>query len=251
MTRAPGPTRRALDALRQNLRAVDLVIEVCDARAPVASRAPILERLARGKRRVLCLARADLADPAVTRRWVEVLDDAVAVNAVTGTGVDRLLSRLEAAGGPARAMVVGMPNLGKSSLVNRIAGRRRARVGMRPGVTRGPQWIAVGDIALLDLPGVVPLDPTLPVLGALGLVPEGQYDAEAAAALVLARVTPEAVAARYGPLVVGAEDPLAAVARARGRLLPGGRVDRGQGVEAVLQDFRAGRLGRVSFEAPR
>lgn len=250
MSRPPGPSRRALDALRAHLKAVDLVIEVCDARAPVASRAPILERWTRGKRRVLCLARADLADPGVTRRWVAVLTDAVAVNAVTGSGVAQLLHQLQSIHHAARAMVVGMPNLGKSSLVNRMTGRRSARVGARPGITRGPQWISVGGLELLDLPGVVPLDPTLPVLGALGLIPEGHYDAEPAAALVLEHVGAAVLSGRYGPLVAAAADPFAAVAVVRGRILSGGRPDRRQGIEVVLQDFRAGRLGRVSLQAP-
>lgn len=255
-----GHMARAWRALRRHLAEADLVLEVADARAPALSRNPHLERLAAGKPRVLVLARADLAAEGATRRWLAHFARqgmrAVAVDAVRGTGVARLRSLLPRGG---RALVVGLPNVGKSSLINRLAGRARAATGALPGVTRGPQWIRVGESLLLDLPGILPPYLRRPGararLVALGLAgPEACPLVEAAQVLIgeLRRAAPRELEASYGldSELGPPEEVLAAIGRRRGCLRAGGEVDRERAAALLLRDFRRGRLGRVTLEEP-
>lgn len=263
-----GHMARALQAIRRHLSVVDLVLEVADARAPAATRNPSLERLVGERARVLVLTRADLASEDATRRWLSHFARqglrAVAVDAVSGQGVGRLRALLgrargERLGEPVRAMVVGVPNVGKSSLVNRLAGRARARTGALPGVTRGPQWVRVGAALLLDLPGVLPPfirgRASLARLAALGIVGSDACPAaEAAVALVeeLRRLAPRELELTYGlqSELGPPEAVLAEIGRRRGCLAAGGRIDLERAGEAVLKDFRLGRLGRVTLEEP-
>jgi ribosome biogenesis GTPase A len=261
-------------ALRRHLADVDVVWELCDARCPRASRNPRLRRLAGAKARVLLLGKADLAPEPDVAAWVACLAAAgervLAVDAKTGRGLQRLwdLSREAIAaaapgrrerGLPMRAMVVGVPNVGKSSLLNRVGGRRALATGARPGVTRGPQWIETPAGRLLDLPGIL-----APRLGdaeaawrllAVGAVEAGVVDPEAGAARLLAWIAaraPRRLQERYG-LARGeaaGEDLLVAVALARGMRAAGGVPDLARAAAAVLADFRRGELGAVSLESP-
>lgn len=266
-----------LQSLRQYLKVVDAVLEVADARLPASSRYPGLERLIGPKERVLVLTRADLADPAATACWLEKLraggTRAVAMNARTGAGDRPLYQYLQAIAGakreararkglgeaPLRVMALGMPNVGKSSVLNRLAGRGAARTGNRPGITRGPQWIRFKDnLELLDTPGVLWTrwrEPqTARWLDTLGCTPEESVPVVEQACLVsefLLREAPGTLAARYGVKEeVGVMDILAAIGRARGFLLPGGVVDQEQTARALVKDFREGRLGRFTLEKP-
>jgi ribosome biogenesis GTPase A len=239
-------------ALRQRLGDVDVVWELVDARCPRASRNPRLARLCGGKPRVVVLAKADLAEEPATLAWLRWLrgrsEVAVAVDALAGSGLVSLRAASReavAAGGRSarpegvRVMVVGIPNVGKSSLLNRVAGRRRAPTGARPGVTRGPQWVRAGELAILDLPGVLPPRLAGPEatwrLAAVGALAESLYDAPACAEALLRAIGGETL-----------ED----VGRRRGMLAPGGRVDLQRAAAQVLAAFRRGDLGAHTLERP-
>lgn len=284
----PGQMARTRRLIRENLPLVGLVIEVADARAPKASRYPRLAGLVPGRPILTVLGKADLADPGATDRWVAHLrrqarpgDSAVAFASEAGPdarAVARLAAELGRRRGPlgdVRAMVVGLPNVGKSTLINRLVGRSSARTGDRPGITRGKQWLkaaGTGDSAgagapkaagpgltLLDLPGIL-VPGRLParvalVLALLGLLPEPAFDAREVARFALfmlkdaGRLSPELgeTAQREGR---EAGDLLARYALARGHLLPGGLPDTGRAAVALIRAFREGRFGRLTIEEP-
>lgn len=242
----PGHVAVTRRALREHLARVDGWIEVADARAPKSTRDPALREALRGRPCLVVLTRADLADSRVTAAWERSLG-AVAVDAVRGTGVAELKEAIRERvvgrkGLLPRVMVVGMPNTGKSSLVNRLVGRRRAPTGDRPGITRGPQWVQAEGFALLDLPGVVPPPSGAnPVLAALGVVPLEHMDPVAVWEVLASRgVGPP------GPV----EEVLAAHARAGGMLRKGGEPDLERAAVDLIRRWQEGRLGRVSLEAP-
>lgn len=262
----PGHMAAARRALREHLSLVDVVLEVLDARVPASSRNPDLARLLGNKDRVLVLNKEDLADPDLTAVWLGVLRregwPVLAVSAATGAGVASITDACAgvAAARPVRRwrktlrlMVAGMPNVGKSRLINVLVGRRVARTGKEPGVTRGRQWLRLAPgLELLDLPGV--LYPGLKNpgvlwrLAAVGILESEENETEVAEK-VLAWLTlwyPGQVAARYG----GAEGGLEEVARRRGFLLPGGAPDLRRAASHVLKDFREGKLGRCTLDRP-
>ncbi len=241
--------QRAESVLREARHHLDAWIEVADARAPVSSRLPWLRRVLERVPAVLVLTHADLADRSAVAAWCRILDQPCfaldAKKAPPAVLVRWLNERMGRP--PLRLFVAGMPNVGKSTLVNRLAGSRSAAVGAKPGVTRAEQWIRRGDLALLDLPGILPKRPTL-IAAAIGLVPESDYDLEEAARTVLAAL-PGPAAERYD-VVAGERDPLAAVARHQNLLLRGGELDLGRACRAVLQDLRQGRLRPAQLEWP-
>lgn len=274
----PGHMARARRQVQEQARLVDVVIEVVDARIPAACSNPDLPALVAGRPRVVALTKADLADPGLTRDWVGFLaaggSVAVPVDAVRGTGTRQVVQAVQAAfqptlaaladkgrrPRPARAMVVGMPNVGKSSLINRLAGQHRAHVGARPGVTRGQQWVRAGQaVELLDTPGI--LVPKMVdrrqgvLLAAFGSVKEEVISAADVAGAVLPDIAahqPAAVAERWGVHELQ-PDPaanLAIVALAKGLLLPGGRPDLDRAASMMLRDLREGKLGRMTLERP-
>lgn len=272
----PGHMSRAQREVREGVRLVDVILEVVDARIPLASRAANLQRMTAGRPRILVLSKADLAQEAATRQWVAHFAaaglQAVPVDAVRGKGIPALVQAVETAFAPrqatlaakqrqprpARVMVVGIPNVGKSSLLNRLAGGRKAATGNRPGVTRGKQWVRVGaGMDLLDMPGILP--PRMlkgrggTLLVALGTVVEGEYDPrEVALAVLPDLVAQAALRARWRAETLPA-DPLAALealAGSRGMLRPGGVPDMERAAVVLLQELRDGKLGRVTFERP-
>lgn len=261
----PGHMARARRELRENLKLVDVVLELLDARAPLASRNPFLSRVVGVKPRVVVLNKADLADPEATARWVAFFRragaEAVGLEAQSGRGLDQLEAAAGRAAkkGLARVMLVGIPNVGKSSLLNRLAGRARARVGALPGVTRGKQWVKTGaGHLLLDLPGIFP--PTFAgeneqwALAVTGALPDFAYDHQAAAARLADLLTQDCYAAafskRFALPAADMAEPLVAVARQRGYVGAGGRPDLARAADALLKDFRMGLLGRVTLEQP-
>ena len=265
----PGHMKKAERMMQDALRLVDVVCEVADARIPSASRNPDLDGIIAGRKpRLLILNRADQADPNVTAQWrayykkqgVPFLE----CDALSGRGVKQLPAALRALrekSGPMRAMVAGVPNVGKSTFINKVSGRKTAAVSDRPGVTRGKQWIAVdGQLELLDTPGILWPKFDDPLVGDrlafTGAVKDEVLDAEALAARLLATLRelyPKAVADRYkielSPEAQGWE-LLEACARKRGFLMAGGEVNTERMAAVLLDEFRGGKLGRISLERP-
>ncbi|HEY8394732.1 MAG TPA: YlqF/YawG family GTPase, partial [Thermaerobacter sp.] len=271
-----GHMARALRQVRRYLDAVDVVIEVADARAPFTSRAVQVASLVGGRAHLLVLARDDLADPDTTEAWLGWFRQQGIPTEVAAAGdpraPERLRRRVVAAAGnrpKPRAMVVGLPNVGKSTLLNRLAGRRRVRTGPEPGVTRGKQWVDLGSLWLLDMPGVLP--PRLGggarrlVLGALGLVGPEVVSPYEAAVFLIARLggqetfrrglrsrfrLDEALVPAPPAALPPVEAVLDGIARRRGLLRPGGEPDRERAAHVLLAAFRDGALGRLSLEHP-
>lgn len=253
-----GPSGRARDALRANLTLVDLVLEIADARAPRTTRFAGLPRLVRGKPLLLVLTHEDLADGPTTRRWLTAMPQAVAVNAGDEAGIRPLVKRLaqwprHKTGRALRFMVVGLPNVGKSSVLNRLAAGRKAPVGNRPGITRGPQWIDARGLMALDLPGILPWSSNRPwMVCALGLVPQSEYEAEDVARSLYQHLVRVGLPNPYGWDAAPSDDTsfFETLAEARGFVLSAGRLDLRRAFETMLRDFQSGRLGRLSLERP-
>jgi len=273
----PGHMAKALRKMQESLKAVDFVIEVADARIPRASRNPDFDALFRTKARVIVLNKADLADPKHTREWMDWYkkrgETSVEFVATQLRGREELLSQMQeaarekvermAARGArktVRALVAGIPNTGKSALINALAGSASARTGDKPGVTRGGQLIRITPwMELMDTPGV--LWPKLgDPEGALHLAFTGAVKEEIlepyalATELIkaLAVLYPDAVKARY-KLDEAAGSPaetIVQIARKRGCLMAGGEPDEERATRMVLDEMKAGKLGRMTLEKP-
>lgn len=268
-------TRRQIEA---DLKQVDAVCEILDARIPAASRNPDIDAICGGKPRIVVLNRMDLADPGATKRWAEhwkrqglavIATDCKArrglgdfQNAVRGVLRERI--QRNAARGmnrPVRVMVVGIPNVGKSTFINQISGRKGAKAENRPGVTRGKQWVSVdGGLLLLDTPGILwPKfeDPEVGMMLAYtGAVREGVMDIEELACRLMAllhRRYPQALKERYG--IEAGEDVsgyelLEMAGRKRGFLLSGGEINTERMAKVLLDEYRGGKLGKFTLEEP-
>ena len=278
----PGHMARTRRLLQESLPLVDAVAELRDARAPESSRNPELGAILGTKPRIVLLNKSDLADDGATRRWLAFLrreSPALAVDCRSGRGLSSFASAVQellqgtidknAAKGmarkPLRLMVVGIPNVGKSSLINRLAGGARARTADRPGVTRHNQWYPagrVGDcpIELLDTPGVLWPKFEDPAVGEklafLGSVKDEILDAETLALRlldVLRTGYPARLAERYrlDPEALPPLPPwelLESIARRRGMLLPGGAPDTHRAASMLLDELRAGKLGKITLD---
>ena len=265
----PGHMKKAERMMQDSLKLVDAVCEVVDARIPRSSRNPDLDGIIAGRKpRLLILNRADQADPNVTAQWrayykaqgVPFLE----CDAKSGRGVKDLPKALRALRdkqGPMRAMVAGVPNVGKSTFINKVSGRKTAAASDRPGVTRGKQWITVDNqLELLDTPGILwPKfdDPAVgDALAFTGAVKDEVLDGEDLAARLLVKLRalyPAALTERYkidpAPEMQGWE-LLEACARKRGFLMAGGSVNTERMAAVLLDEFRGGKLGRISLERP-
>ena len=250
----PGHMAKAKRLLADQLSRVDVVVELCDARLPYSSRNPDLDKLLAGKKRVLLLNKADLADPAATSAWLNYFRaqgiDAAPYSASTGKAKDALAvidrAAKEAVERAAqkgirktvKAMVVGVPNVGKSTFTNKLHGGNIAKTGDRPGVTRANQWVRITPyLDLLDTPGL--LWPRLAML-TIHLLQD------------MLKVQPQAVMTRFrfdNPELRG-EELLEAVCKGRGFLMKGGVCDYDRCCAVVLDEFRAGKLGRMTLEMP-
>lgn len=274
----PGHMRKALNDTSDKLKLVDLVYETVDARIPFSSRNPELDKIIGSKKRIVILNKSDLADPNVTNEWIRHLENK-GVNAIAMKAIDRnnlknlnditmqlmkdVLDKAESkgrTGRPIRVMVVGVPNTGKSTLINSLAGKKSAVTGDKPGVTRAPKWIPTGGrLELMDMPGV--LWPKLGtrknqvVLAATGAVKaevtdivDVAYDA----ANLLWDMYPDLMADRYkvNEEIIDPYDRFLAMAKGKGCLMSGGRIDEDRFSRLLLDDLRQGRIGRITFERP-
>jgi len=271
----PGHMAKARRLLSEQLSRVDLVIELCDARLPLSSRNPELDTLKRGKPTLLLLNKSDLADPDATRRWLSYFtaEGARAMAVEMGKRKQAILKAVEALSAgrveraaarglprAARAMVLGVPNVGKSTLINFLAGRAVMRVQDRPGVTRAPQWLSASPaLELLDSPGLLwPRlgDPAAARrLAFIAAVRDEVLDTYRLALDLLdelAALPGNRVGERYRVDTTGLRGQalLEAVCHSRGFLLRGGEPDLERGAACVLDEFRAGLLGRVTLETP-
>ena len=273
----PGHMAKAKRQLADQLGRVDVVIELCDARLPHASRNPDLDRLISGKKRVLLLNKADLADPAVTSMWLNHFRalgiDCAPFNAASGKAKDALTlidqaakEMVERAAGKGvrktvRVMVVGVPNVGKSTFTNRLHGGAIAKTGDRPGVTRSNQWVRITPyLELLDTPGLLwpRLDDQVAArrLCYIGTVKDDVVDLPMLTIHLLQdllAVKPELVQERFRvqDTSLRGEALLEAVCRGRGFLMRGGVCDYDRCCAVVLDEFRAGKCGRITLELPR
>ncbi|MBQ3661219.1 MAG: ribosome biogenesis GTPase YlqF [Firmicutes bacterium] len=268
----PGHMKKTRELIQENLKLVDVCVEVLDARIPVSSRNPILAELTQSKTRIIVLNKSDLADEAKTAEWTKKLQESaayvLAMNCSTGAGAASLLRLLEKIRDEKnegrerqrdlRLMIVGIPNVGKSSLINRLTGKKAAKTGNKPGVTRGKQWISLGEhMMMLDTPGILwPKfeDPKVGLnLAFCGSIKDEIMDLETLGMEltgVLARDYPDLLSARY-KLDEIAETPLENmenVARKRGFILPGKRIDYERTARTVIDEFRAGTIGRITLE---
>ena len=275
----PGHMARTRRQIKECLPLVDAVTELLDARIPMSSRNPELEELIENKPHIVLLNKCDLADAQATSAWIRYFEAqgaaALAVDCRSGKGLSaypELVRRvLEAtirrnaergmAGKPLRMMVVGIPNTGKSSFINRMAGRNRAKVADKPGVTRQNQWFAIdGGIELLDTPGVLwPKfdDPKVgDRLAFIGSVKDEILDNELMAVRLLEVLQADyadRIQERYGftpDADAEAWETLERIGRARGMLMRGGEIDTTRTANMLLDEYRAGRLGRITLERP-
>ena len=268
-------TRRQIEA---DLKYVDAICELVDARIPISSRNPDIDDICGSKPRIIILNRMDLADPEMTKRWMSYFRSkgyaAVATDCKSRKGINSfepavrsvLKEKIErnAAKGmnkPLRVMIVGIPNVGKSTLINQISGRKGAKAENRPGVTRGKQWVTVNSsLLLLDTPGILwPKfeDPNVGMMLAYtGAVKENVIDTEELACKLfelLNRFYPATVVDRY-KIELPAETPgyelLEAAGRKRGFLLARGEINTERMAKVLLDEYRAGKLGRLTLEEP-
>ena len=274
----PGHMTKAKRAMQEDIKLVDLVIELVDARSPLSSRNPDIDTLGKNKARLILLNKADLADPAANQAWTGYFEkkgytvvridarrkaDLKPIQAAVMTACKEKIERDRRRGiknRPVRAMVVGIPNVGKSTFINSYAGRACAKTGNKPGVTRGNQWIRLNkEVELLDTPGILwPKfeDPQVGIrLALLGSVKDDILNSDELAVELLKRLRaayPEALSERYGEVVLaGSEaEALMEIARARNCILKGGEPDYSRAAKLLIDDFRGGRLGRITLELP-
>lgn len=273
----PGHMAKTKRLIIEHLKAVDVAAELLDARIPLASANPMVEELLSGKPRIVILNKADLADPEMTKAWESYYKrkGVAAVSMSCGNGKDKkkFLRLIKEAAGPmlekwkrrglktrsARIMILGIPNVGKSTLINFISGTAAARTANTPGHTRGKQWVRLSQgLDLLDIPGVLwpKFEDQVAALrlAATGAIAGDVFDADTVVPelmRVLARTAPDALREKYG-IEDAAADPqilLAQAGKRRGCILPGGAIDYARVQTMILNDFRSGKLGRITLDA--
>ncbi|TFE25022.1 ribosome biogenesis GTPase YlqF [Cohnella luojiensis] len=280
----PGHMTRAKRQIEEKLKLIDVVFELLDARIPQSSRNPMVDEITASKPRLVLLNKADLADPALTAEWSSYFRAkglaTHVIDANAGTGVKELASKAKELlqekiqrqvdkgmkPRPVRALIVGIPNVGKSTLINRLAGRNIAITGDRPGVTKGQQWIRFGgELELLDTPGILWPKFDDPIAGfrlaATGAIKEEVLHIDEVACFVL-KVLVENYGSvlkdRYGleglpaelPDMQAAIDVLESIGKRRGCIVSGGHVDFEKAATLLLRDLRSGKLGRMTLESP-
>lgn len=276
----PGHMAKTRRLMKECMPLVDIVVELTDARIPKSSRNPEIDSLVSKKPRLVLLNKSDFADEKVTNSWINYYKSkniiSISTDCKSGKGVNKILpaikevlhdeiARWEAkgmVGKPIKIMIVGIPNVGKSSLINRLANSKRAKVEDRPGVTRGKQWISLTNgVELLDMPGVLwPKFEDVEVgehLAFTGAVKDDILDIEHLAVRLIEALVPdysELIKSRYNIsddiLEMDAFDILTLIARKRGMLISGGEVNTERAAIMFVDEFRSAKLGKISLEKP-
>ena len=278
----PGHMTKAKRQMQEDIRLIDLVIELVDARIPLASRNPDIDELGKNKARLILMNKADLADEAASRAWTAYFQErgcyVVMLDARSKAGMKQITSVVMEAcrekikrdrkrgikNRPVRAMVVGIPNVGKSTFINSYAGKACAKTGNKPGVTKGKQWIRLNkNVELLDTPGILwPKfeDQTVGLhLALIGAIKDEILNIDELSLALMGELTryyPGVLASRYGtaeqPLDEGAEpvDILRQIAENRKCISRGNELDYSKAAALLLEEFRSGRLGKITIERP-
>ncbi len=262
-------TRRLIEA---DLKMVDAVVEITDARIPESSRNPILDELVKDKPRIMIMNKCDYADDNATSAWKRHYEKqgimVIVCDCRSGKGINRFLPSVKTLlselierrkkrgmiGKALRLMVVGIPNVGKSSFINRMAKTKKTKVGDRPGVTRGKQWVSIDkDVELLDMPGILwpKFDDQIAAqrLAFTGAIKDDVMDVEALARALgefLLQEYPALIKARYK--IAGEGDVLTEIAKARGMLVSGGEPDTERAAATLLDEYRGGKIGKITIE---
>lgn len=264
----PGHMTKALRQMKEDMKLVDLVIELIDARVPYSSRNPDIDTLAANKARIVILNKSDLADPESNREWIHYFEDrgaaCIPLDSRQGKGMDKIRDKCREVckdkierdlkrgikNRPIRAMVVGIPNVGKSTFINSFAGKASAKTGNKPGVTRGNQWIRIDkQLELLDTPGILwpkfedeKVGVNLALVGSINDEILSLDELCERLILFMKESYPSVLNERYGG------DDVEAVAGRLGCVLKGGEPDIQRAEKILIDDFRQGRLGRISLE---
>ncbi|WP_077617798.1 ribosome biogenesis GTPase YlqF [Bacillus sinesaloumensis] len=274
----PGHMAKARRQVTEKLSLIDIVFELVDARIPASSRNPMIDEIIKNKPRLLLLNKADMADPKITKEWLEYYKEngvhALAINSQAGNGMKQIVSESKlilkdkfdkmAAKGirprAIRSLIVGIPNVGKSTLINRLAKKNIAQTGDRPGITKSQQWIKVGkELELLDTPGILwpkfedqEVGLKLATTGAIKDTILNLQDIAVYALRFLEENYPEALKDRFN-LEEIPEDIVSLfdeIAKRRGSMMSGGLIDYDKTAELIIREIRTEKLGRLTFEQP-
>ena len=273
----PGHMSKAKRAMQEDLKLINVIIELVDARVPLSSKNPDIDPMANGKSRIILLNKCDLADSSVTARWKKYYEEkgffVALVNSKNGKGVKQVNEVIQSAckekierdrrrgilNRPIRAMIVGIPNVGKSTFINSFAGKSCTKTGNKPGVTKGKQWIRLNkNVELLDTPGILwpkfedqTVGLRLAFIGSIKDELSNQYELCMLLMQYLGEHYPKAIPDTYQ--IEPAENEvelMERVAKRRGCLKAGGEHDLDKAANYVIDDFRNGRLGCISLEQP-
>ena len=274
----PGHMAKARREVTEKLKLIDIIFELVDARIPASSRNPMIDEIIQHKPRVILLNKADMADPAKTNMWLEHYKSqgktAIAINSQAGNGLNQITAasknllkekyeRMESRGikpRAIRAMIVGIPNVGKSTLINRLAKKNIAKTGNTPGVTKAQQWIKVGkELELLDTPGILwpkfedqEVGLKLALTGAIKDTILNLHEVSLYGLRFLEKEYPERLKSRYNLGVIPQEtlELFDAVGKFRGCLASGGFIDYDKTAELVVREIRSEKMGPLTFEVP-
>ncbi len=274
----PGHMKKTKELIQENLKLIDVVVELLDARIPVSSKNPQIDELLKGKLKIVVFNKFDLADPENLDSWIKYYKSkgikSIPINCITGEGVNRLIHEIKVTANPIieklkakgmkeraiRVMIVGIPNVGKSSLINKLAGKKTAKIGNKPGVTRGKQWIRIRKgLELFDTPGILwPRIESAEVgknLAYVGSIKDEILDIEEIALSFVGFVMknyPNLLTQRYD-VDMGDKEPLEVlndIAIRRGCLTKGNEIDYNKISNILLDEYRNGKIGKISLEWP-
>ena len=275
----PGHMAKTKKQIIEDLKLIDIVVEILDARMPLASVNPDIQNYIKDKKKIIILNKADLADENITNEWIKYYKskgiNAIAIEANNGKGIPKVIDCIKSEyksiqekyikkgriGKAIRIMVLGIPNVGKSTFINKLAKRNTAKVGNKPGVTKQKQWIKIdNNIELMDTPGMLwPRldDQELAMhLAFVGTIGENSIDNEEIAYYLieyLKNTYPNKLKERYNvePAEKETMDIINEIAKKRGAIISGGNINMQKVSDIILNEFRSGKLGRITIELPR